>query len=199
MFIGIGLSLTRGGGSRAAAVLVSDTFTRANSAVTMGSTEIGAKVWTPLGGTTWGITSNTAYRASAGTGYDNPVIVDAGASDCTVSVVVVTNPGDGHTPRLYFRMTDKDNGFFFQAESGIAVKIYKNEATALTEVGAAAVTDIGAGKTFSVVLNSNSIIAKLEGVTVITASNAFNQPATKHGFGGHENTARYDNFTVTVP
>ena len=40
--------------------VASDTFTRANSAVTLGSTEVGALAWTANVGT-WGISSNQAY------------------------------------------------------------------------------------------------------------------------------------------
>lgn len=84
--------------------LVKDSFTRANSAVTMGSTTETSHAWTALAGT-WGITSNQAYLVTNATSNDC-VVVDAGAADVTVQAKVVTVAG---SQGLAVRVTDADN------------------------------------------------------------------------------------------
>ena len=68
--------------------IVSDTFTRAASASTMGSTDTG-QTWTPNQSSVWGITAGgKAYRATPGAGILDRVTVDAGASDVEVDVTI---------------------------------------------------------------------------------------------------------------
>ena len=64
---------------------VQDTFTRADSASTMGTTEVGSKTWT-AGAGTWGISSNKAYSVTDAN--SDKATLDSGLADahlrCTV-------------------------------------------------------------------------------------------------------------------
>lgn len=71
-----------------------DTFTRADSALTMGSPEKG-NVWVPKAGV-WGITNNLAYCATqAGGGTTNIVTTETGRNDAIVELDISTGNGLG--------------------------------------------------------------------------------------------------------
>lgn len=165
---------------------ITDSFNRADSTSTMGSTDTG-QTWTYQSGT-WGITSNTAYPVTAS--GQLTAVVESSVSDCTVQV---THSTAGSSPGLCWRATD-DNNYWLVA----GLTAYKRVAGGFTSMGSTG--GIADGDVLSVVLSGASHVIKKNGSTVLTiSSDSFNQTATKHGLRAQVNNSRFDNFSVTVP
>jgi len=88
-----------------ALLIAADSFTRADSATTLGSPTFGP-AWQALLGT-WGITGNNGYLASGAGGVNNAAAIDTGSSDHIVQAKFVVSGAPG----LGVRITDSDNGF----------------------------------------------------------------------------------------
>lgn len=191
--IGLGLSPTLG---RPALPSVSDTFTRADSATSLGSAETG-QVWTALAGT-WGISAGRAYCAAVEGGGTNrsAVAVDSGASDGTVGVTLAVVASES---RVLFRASDVQNGFIVQAATDRYI-LYRREAAVYTALGTYLAAP-ASGDRVEVVLSGNSIRVRINGVERIAVTSTFNLTATRHGLGmgdgGGAATARFDNFRVS--
>lgn len=193
-----------GGGARGPVTLVSDTFTRADSALTLGNAETG-QAWS-VGDAgdaatlpTFGISTNQAYAVSLGNQSDPHVIVDSGVADCTIQcgVIVPTSLGSG----VLFRRANSSNYFAVYLNTA-TVTILRNLAGVRSSVASASrAVSVGATVAVKVVLVGSSIKVYCDGLLLITYTDANNATATKHGFfaqtGG--GGAVYDNFLVTVP
>lgn len=185
----------RSGAGGGAVTVASDTFTRADNTSVIGNAEVGG-AWTALIGalSSWGISSNQAYSAA---GANNITIYQSTtASDCTVSITLSVWSGQ---MGLWCRITDASN-FIRLLEAGGTIFLEKIVAGVSSTLGSTAIV-LASGDTLSLVMSGNSIVAKRNGTTIITASDAFNATATKHGFGWSAGslTGRFDNFLVTVP
>lgn len=200
MRLGLSLAVTRlraagvggGGGS-----VVTDTFTRADSAVSLGSTEggtAGVLVWQVDQGT-WGVQSNRAYNIS--TAANDRIYIASGVSDCTVTEVVGVAGGFGG---ILFRRTDASNYWRVYWD---ATTIYLDKVVAGVASNVSAAQVVANGDIVSVVLSGVNIVVKLNGVTIaaLTRSDAFSQTGTGHGLylGAGSAVPRWDSFTVTVP
>lgn len=175
-------------------VIVSDTFTRADSAVTLGSAETGQS-WSALAGT-WGISSNQAKLVTDAGGNQNAAVVDSGRADnFTVSAKVAVTG----TVRLVWRCSDVNNGFMLLVLSPNVV-MYRQQAGTYNQIGTVAQA-VANNDVLSVQVRGNTHAALLNGATIIApVTDAFNNTATKHGIGETSNTGdRLDNFLVTVP
>lgn len=170
--------------------LVSDTFTRANSTTTLGSTDTG-QAWTAQVGT-WGISSNAAYVAT-GPGL-NKATVETGLTACTVAVAIsgatVTSRG------LVLRWVDTNNYLTVYAEAD-SLRILRYLAGAGTDLSTVATTWAD-GDIISVVLSGSSITAKRNGVTITATTCSDFLTATKHGLWANNNIPRLDNFSVSA-
>lgn len=83
-------------------VVANDTFTRANSASSLGSTEEGRLAWSVSAGTTWGVSSGKAYCPTLGGGTIWPgpgghAFVDIGSADMVVEVLITGTPPTAST------------------------------------------------------------------------------------------------------
>lgn len=192
-------SALSGGGA-----IASDSFTRADSATTMGSTPTGSKAWTAIDGT-WGIASNKAYMASAPSAGIGLVTVDAGVADCTLSAVVSTTSGNPSCG-LVFRATDVNNWYVAEIQVGAAYtpKIYRRISGTLTTIATGASVTFAAGDTLSVVLSGSSITVKRNGTTIVSVTDSTYTTQTKHGLydyyspPGSPSPTRFDDFLVTA-
>lgn len=174
--------------------LVSDTFTRADSATTLGTADTG-QAWVAMVGT-WGLAGGQAYLVSATA--DAAAVVDAGVADCTVRVTIPT--AAGAVCGLTFRLTDASN-YWRVVRSGVSnVVLQKTVAGARTTVATATAT-IADGAVLEVRGAGSAISVTLGGVllTALSVSDAFNATATKHGLHCNNNaTTRFDGFRVTT-
>lgn len=169
---------------------ISDSFNRADSAVSLGSADIGG-AWTATTGT-WGISSNKGYLVTDA-GQDVAQI-DSGVANCTIRCLYSTV--GANSQRLVFRFTDASNFLICQTE-GTAYKVYKYVAGGFTQLGTYSVTPAD-GDQIMVVLNGSNIDFYLNGTLRISVSDAFNNTATRHGLGGANNTgaARWEDYSV---
>lgn len=180
-----------GGAAAAVTTYVSDTFNRADSAVSLGSADVGG-AWTASVGT-WGISSNVAYQV-ADAGQDVAQI-DSTVANCTIRCTYsVASP---NSQRIIFRFSDTSNYWLLQTEGGTAYKLYKYVAAAFTLAGTYSTTPAN-GDVLMIVLNGNQIDAYLNGVLRISTTDAHNSTATRHGIGGANNslTGRWEDFSV---
>lgn len=173
---------------------VYDSFTRANSTTSLGSTEggtAGILAWTVLGGT-GGINSNQGYFT---TSVGSVAVTSSAVSDCNVEVkfpVVVTYS------RIVFRATDANNYWIVQ-QNGANYELYKRSAGSF---GSVLKTSSGitatANDVVKVVLLGSSIRVFVNGVerTEMAITDAFNATATLHGIATDATASRFDEFKV---
>lgn len=179
--------------SGAASAVVSDTFTRADSAVALGTADTG-QVWSSLGGTE-GIQSNQAYVAVDGGGNNNVAVIDSGLANGSVQMTLAVADSSA---RLVWRATDVSNFFMADTVSGARYDLYRRETGTFNLLDAAAVVPAN-GDILKAVLTATGFEFWVNGVLQKTIVDAFQTTATKHGIGfAAVNTARIDNFSVSA-
>lgn len=170
------------------AVQVSDTFTRADSAVTPGNTETGQAWVMPSG--TWGISSNRLYNVD-GSG-ERWIYVESRLMDCTIKAEMPVS-GDGG---IWFRTDGSPSSGWFFNRSGVGYELYKigsglqgsYATTALT-------TDI-----MKVELLINNIKCYVNDTLAIEVNDSAFNANSKHGFRLNNSVAgRFDNFSIETP
>jgi hypothetical protein len=186
------------------AVTVADTFNRADSATSLGTTDTGAAAWSALQGT-WGLSANQAYVAVGDASTVCVAVVDASAADCTVAVDLSVNGGGNPQAGLAFRATDANNFYLAEVTMGAAgtPKIYKRVAGTYTAIATGASITFNGGETLSVELAGNSITVKRNGSTIVSVTDSTFPSATKHGLyqtavSGGIGAGRADNFSIDV-
>lgn len=181
-------------------VSITDTFTRADSTTSMGTTTTGSKTWTNLDGT-WGIDTNKGYCVLGPGGGLAKATVDATIADCTMSAVI-TSSG---TPNCGFvlRATDASNCYLVEVGPGAsyAPKIYKVVGGTTTAIATGTAVTFASGDTLSVVLAGTSITVKRNGTTVASVTDSTFTTQTKHGFYVYAPSVaglpRFDDFSLT--
>jgi hypothetical protein len=102
----------------------------------------------------------------------------------------------GPGARLAFRFTNKDNGFYLEAEAG-QYALKKVLSGVLSTVGTYAQVPVSNDE-MKVSLADSSISVFINGAIAIHVTQAFNQAGTLHGIGGtNSTTARFTRFSVT--
>lgn len=190
--------------SHSTSVAIADTFTRANSTTSMGSTTTGAAPWTSYRGT-WGIASNQAYLSNGNATSVNLAAVESGKADCTVQFTIA-NKSTGEQPGAFLRVTDANNGYILESgrnASATKTNLYKWVSGAATIIGQSSGTlELLAGDVIQVVMAGSSFTVKRNGAVIITATDSTFLTQTKHGFylvsGGGSPAVRFDDFTVSA-
>ena len=180
-------------------VVVADTFTRADSAVSLGSTETGSAgvlAWTSHTATAvWGISTNRAYCPTSTASGANAT-VNAAVADCSVSLTLaVFENGQGN---LLFRYVDESN-FLFVAPVTAGFDLYRVSGGAFTVIGTNA-TAPASGDVVKATFSGSAITIYVNDVSRITATESAHSTATRHGMraGAAPTTMRVDNFLVTT-
>jgi hypothetical protein len=181
---------------RAAATgpVLSDTFTRADSAVSLGNADTG-QAYTALAGT-WGISSNQAYLAVSNA--PSIAVVDAGISDIDMTIDVTVASGQ---PSVVFRGVDIPNhlAVFFEADNELSMYSVVANSYTLLDTAAAAFSGDGTYEV-RILAVGTAIEVFLDGLSVMTATSSQFQTATLVGFRLEDSSAcRWDNLTVTAP
>jgi hypothetical protein len=176
----------------------SDDFNRADNATSIGSPSDGGSAWVDLDaafGHFMGISSNQGYNPAGGTGR---CYLESSEADAEVEVTITTraNTGDGSVNGVMARITDRENFLEWVANFGNSHTLRKRVANADTtlDTASAAYAD---GDVFKIVVNGTSIECFLDGVSIMTATDSFNQTATKHGVTMQGSTGRFDDFSIT--
>jgi hypothetical protein len=170
-----------------------DTFVRADSSTTLGTTTVGGFTWQPLGGTVYGISSNQAYPVSGAT--DKPVVVDVGSANIDASITISTFSASTEEA-LYFRVIDASNGWRL-IRAGSTLRLQKRVAGVTTSVFNIA-KSFSNGDTFRVRAIGNTINCYVNGIHQFSTTDTYNNTATMHGFGQATGNsgARFDNFIL---
>lgn len=179
-----------------------DTFTRANSTTTLGTTETGSLVWEVLGGT-WGISSNQAYMPLP---IDHGVaVVEMGAGNHRVGAKVTGGSGTCY-PGVCARVVDVNHMYFLLFTSATAWGIYRRNPGDVNTLLKSGTATAGQLVEFSCkeVGNSTRINAYVGGVLNGTeySDTSYMRPygtkvGLRTGMGG-SGTPRWDDFTATV-
>jgi len=183
----------------AAGATITDSFNRANSAVTLGTTDTG-QMWTAHAGT-WGISSNQAYCVVDASGV-NFATVPAAADGTLQFTIPVTGGGSGGSPWGAFRFTDIDNTLYVQGNGIEALALRKREGAAASTLATGTIPNLSANDVVKVVLAGSSIKIYVNDVLDIDTTSAFNQSATRVGLGtdfgaGPGAAPRFDAFSFT--
>jgi hypothetical protein len=202
-FIGLGLNINMngsaalggsGGGSPPPTVYVFDSFNRPDNASSLGVADTGQTWVAELG--TWGIGNNTA-QPFASTGSGAIATINSTVSDCSVGAIMTRSVSNVNAALL---LRESDTSNFIQVEiSPVAVTLRRNQSGVYTVIGNFSTTiNLNQPYLVRVTMLADAINVFLDGVSIITANETFNQTATKHGFriGNLTLGATYDDFRV---
>jgi hypothetical protein len=177
-------------------VLASDSFNRANSTSTIGTTDSynggTTKTWQTFNGAVGGINSNQAYIVSGGSGDNISCGINAGASDVTYTITLATAVNFSN---LHIRSASASSSIILQLKSN-GYFLYTLSSGTYTSIGSTTAKVPASGDVVSFTCNGTSITISINGTQYISATTSFNQTATIFGFGGGGSTARWDNFEV---
>ena len=179
-------------------VAIIDSFTRADSASSLGNTDTG-QTWTPTVGT-WGISSNQAYLPTSGAAT-NFAVLDLGSGSQVVQFTLAGTPVDGMG--ITFRFQDSSNYWqVFRSSSFGTWNIYKTISGTPTFVSNTGTTDTNAGAIVRVETNGTTINVYVDGNLGANITDSALQTATKVGILGASTvagtSARWDNFSAAV-
>lgn len=174
----------------------SDTFDRANSTTTLG-TSSGGQVWTAHRGT-WGINTNNGYCATNHASSVNFASVDAGFADGSVEVTIAVT--GSNQPGLCFRTTDSNNTYLLEGGTGAATakfhKIVGGTVTTISNSGSN--IQFVTGDVIRVDMSGSSYSFYRNGVQIFTGSDSTFTTQTRHGLYhvGATTGSRFDNFST---
>lgn len=191
-------------------ILLSDTFSRADSALTLGNAETG-QPWSAAAGT-WGVSAGQGYSASDGSG--SIATIDPGAGNATYEVSVSGDLDNVGSNLRYltpiFRYTDANNHLRLHFVSG-AVSLFKLVGGGFTLLATSALTTADATMYRLRISYVDGIITvSVDGVprftSVLTGPELALFPPTLSRVGVHLSKAgtpavdaRFDNLRVTMP
>lgn len=170
----------------------SDTFNRADSTTTLGSTNAAnggtISVWIPSGAT-YGIISNQAYKQSAQTG--SVAVVEGFANDGTVSAKFAVNTTGS---KLVFRYLGNFNMMYVVNNSTnyLVVKRLANVDTTLATINVTPANN----DVVTINLAGSSITTLINGANSTSVTDGFNMNESLYGFGLDDTTARVDDFQI---
>ena len=176
--------------------MIQDSFTRANSTTTLGSTDTG-QVWTPQGTSTWGITSNQAYLVNTTANQEEFCVFESGLADVRISIKM-TVAGDMGIP---FRFTDSNNCYTATSSPlDTIVVISKVVGGVASDLGTATNYTAANGDVLTLLAIGNSYTLQINGVTKFAATDATFLTQTIHGIKQYPgiNTQRFDEFSLTA-
>lgn len=155
------------------AYTVHDTFTRADSTTTLGTTDTG-QAWTAHTGT-WGIVSNQGYLVTQS--GDSVATVNSTKSDidmtCTIKHVTETS--------LVFRAIDNNN-YLLVLVNNSNIELWRRVAGAYTQIATTATAHISGGVyVVRIVASGTSITVYEDGVSKIATTSSQFQTETRVG------------------
>ena len=170
---------------------VADNFDRADNFTTLGVTSTAGLAWAALTAT-WGIQSNRASTVTT-TVVNSVAVVDNLSPDGTIQATVVTR--DTGTC-LIWRCTDANNWYGVLAASS-GFQVYKFVAGVTTALGSSLGT-VADGDVIKVVVSGSSFTVYKNGTLVGSTSDS-TLASGKWGLRVNSISAKWDNFSVTVP
>lgn len=177
-------------------LIIRDSFTRADSAATLGSTETG-QAWQTPGGT-WGISSNQAYVAVSPSSLDY-ALVEAGTPNVSVQVKIAASGG---SPGICLRYISNSNALLSNLTA-----LFRRTSDANNSILTYS-TAISVGDTLRLVCRGNTITAYRQAAStgdftsIGSVTESQGNTSTLHGLRSSTNTAlatRFDDFLLTAP
>lgn len=170
---------------------IKDTFTRADSATSMGQTDTGES-WETLKGT-WGIKGGKAYTTTcAAPGF---TVVNGGTTEGLLEIAIPTNAQDA---KIFVRFINNTN-FIQLTNIGSKYQLSKSVNSVTTLLGETNGLAPASGDQIKIETVGSNIIVSINGVVKINAIEPTIK-GTKFGIGSWCNsTIRFDNFTFSVP
>lgn len=151
----------------------------------MGNAQTGGQAWTAFSGTAWARNANGTGVTTAVTdrGY---LVVNDGQSDGVLSLTIGATGG---TPGLVFRMaSDFTTGYMFWNSAGSWTLSKQTALGSRSNVVSPVSGAANANDVLSVVLSGSSIICKVNGTTVLTATDS-TYTGTRHGLYSYSGSA----------
>lgn len=187
------LSMTVADPTPGLTTIVNDTFNRADSASSMGTSDSG-HVWTALQHT-WGISSNTAYDTSSSS--DGTCYVDSSNADCTLQVTLSTF---GSKAGFTFRVQDINNHYIIRVQSSPTdVVCFRRESGTYNLQASNSISAPANGDVVKLVLRGPLAMFFINGVLKLAFTNSTFSTETEHGLHTlNDGTTRFDNFTVKI-
>lgn len=171
---------------------ITDTFTRADSAVSLGNADTG-QAWTNERGT-WGISGNAMYNPVSGA--PGACTIDLGSTDGYVQATL-TATGASTEFGFWFRWTDFNNTYFVDAVPGGKYQFFKRVAGAQTTL-ATGTHNCALNDVTRVSFVGTSIRVTVNGVSDITVTDSAISAGTRVGIrNGAQVASRYDNFSAS--
>lgn len=177
-------------------LLVGDSFTRANGA--LGTTETGSKAWAVVAGdvTVTGnrmVVKSTTQASSTGA----RAYVDSGVSDGAVETTIYPAATNQWGMGIAFRQDWATfSGWTVESFDVGPYKLYKSTGAGVREIVASSTRQIVWGDRIRVELNGSSIVVKVNGITIMTATDTFNVDKTQHGVIGRGGGRPFDDFQI---
>jgi hypothetical protein len=181
------------------AVLVSDSFNRANSTTSLGSTDSynggTSKAWQIFGNAVYGINNNQAYISQSATSGHGSAYVEVNKSDVAVTTTFsVIDPAE--FPKIAFRIVDAENMLMLMADAGTGnYLLYKYVSGSSTDIATG--TSFANGDVIRIEANGSNIKVFKNGTNIINVTETSYQTATKHGLMLYKYpNSRMDNFII---
>jgi hypothetical protein len=164
------------------AILVQDSFNRANNATSLGVADTG-QTWIQAG-VNLGINTNQVASSASGEAYG---VIDVGVSDGSVQAKHTTHHGWN---KVIFRYVDTNNFLF--VENG---KIVKKASGAFTTILNSGLT-FSNGSVVKVTFEGVNLKIYRDGVEIGSVTESFNSTSTKHGIGLGATSGRIDDLLI---
>jgi hypothetical protein len=179
-------------------VTINDTFNRADSTTTLGTTSDGTATWSALRGT-WGINTNQAYSSVPVPSSENVAVLDLGSADGTIQVTLAAINASG----IAFRVQDANNFLICRPAGGPGqlYTVYKYIAGSYTVVASGLGVAAANGDVLKVVMSGTTVTAYQNGTQIYTGTITNFSTQTQHGLnmGTNSTATRWDNFSFTPP
>jgi hypothetical protein len=181
------------------AVLVSDSFNRANNTTSLGSTDSynggTSKAWQIFGTAVYGINNNQAYISQSATTGHGSAYIEVNSADVAVTSTFSVI-GAGEFPKIAFRIVDAENMLMLMADSGTGnYLLYKYVSGSSTDIATG--TSFANGDVIRVEVNGSNIKVFKNGTSIINVTETSYQTATKHGLMLYKYpNSRMDNFII---
>lgn len=170
-----------------------DDFNRADSTSSLGTPSDGGSSWVAAAGT-WGINSNRGYLATSSGGQETAYL-ESSVADVDVQVTLAVSGSDYG---VCARLTDASNNLIGIRSGASDYRIYKRVAGSFTQLGSTVAVTSANGDVMKFTANGSSLTLYQNGVSKVTATDSFNNTATKHGLRSNaDTTTRFDDFSIT--
>lgn len=176
----------------AAVVNIVDSFNRADGPIGLADS---GQAWTTLSGT-WAISGN-AMQCVTASGNRDMIAIDLGRSDVTAQVKVLTVLAP---QGMALRIVDNVNYIGVVNNANTTYVIFRVQANTATALATSTGVTPAAGDVLKAVLTGSTINVYLNAnaTPILTATETFNQTATKHGLYARNTTGvLFDDFSVT--